>query len=34
MDNSGGGKVTKAKAGKYGPSKIHTPFQQSVSKPT
>ena len=26
IGEDGGGKVTKAKAGKYGPSKIHTPF--------
>ena len=32
IGEDGGSKVTKAKAGKYDPSKIHTPFQQSVSK--
>ena len=32
IGEDGGGKVTKAKVGKYGPSKIHTPFRQSVSK--
>ena len=31
---NGGGKVTKENTRKYGPSKIHTPFQQSVSKST
>ena len=33
-EKNGGGKVTTAKAGKYRPSKILTPFQQSVWKPT
>ena len=34
IGEGGGGEVTKAKAGKYGPSKIHTPLRQSVSRPT
>ena len=29
LRKNGGGKVTKAKAGKYEPLKIHTPFRQS-----
>ena len=31
---NGGGEVTKAKAGKHGPSEILTLFRQSTSEPT